>query len=1194
MAALPSGSALRGKTAFRRLRSVSRSALVRLTSELDRRGRVPGLLSIIVPVYNVEEYLDECLGALRFQQYQRVEIVVVDDGSPDDSVAIARRHQLRDPRIRIVRRPNGGLSAARNTGIAAARGEFLAFADSDDTVTAVGYRAAMESLAETGSDFAVLPFRRIKGAFVSPAAPWIRDAHREERRAISVDDYPEIQVNVIMCSKVFRRDFWDRLGLSFVEGIIYEDQVASAEAYARARAFDVLTVPLYNWRRRHGSISTGQREVANLRARLDAANESIRVLRQYGSAEVITERLVQLLSNDMPQFSSRVIGTDQGFWELLREELPELVGQLGREVYISRVPPQQKVLNQLITTDQRAAAEEFIRSGGRELRTARVGEEEIGYVAYLPFWRDPVTAVPDECFRISDDQARATCSIRRVRVPAPATVEIEAWAFIQNVDLSDRDLQVRAWARAQGHDDVPLRVEQRFDQAIDEIEVNGSGYCDYRRGGVVITADTRALAAGTWKVWLELTAGPLSRSVVVGNPWRFGSGMLRQPVAAGEGRAAVATAEDRGPFHLEVFDRGLVAGRAVVQDGEVRLRLTGPVPEQIMLVSAGRKPVPGRPGPATSDGVWTAAFPVPPVRPGSEGSATLWEVRATSQGRRVPVRFGPTDLDEPEPGGLLTWQAGVSQDGELELRASQRAAQILGADISDSGITVRLRAHGLDSADFQPVFESSQTRVQGTIEAGPDATLTVRLALLEERWGEEGQLLLSGTYHFSLVHRATGETVEPLAGPGFLDELPRDVLTPRVRVRLRLRRRQMAVSMVISGPVPVSARGPRNQLRLQQLANQGKADERAVFFRSLYGEVANDNGLAIHHELRRRNLDLTLYWSVQDLAVPVPEGAVPVVEQTAEWHQRLGAAQYVVLNLHQPDWYRKPHGQVMVQTFHGYPYKGMGQTWWDFSDLPARRIASFLDRAADWDYLVSPASYATPALLEAFFRPEDAAKVTVIEAGYPRNDILLSGEGGKVRDRIRAALGIGQSQKAVLYAPTFRDFLSPDGMTAEVDDFLDPRAAAAALGPDYVLLVRGHAFHARGNAERVTGANIRDVTYYHDVMDLCLASDAAVLDYSSLRFDYALMRKPMIFLVPDKDSYHARRPAIMAYDPTAPGPHVRSTKEAVSALQDLDEVRRHYRPAIETFISTHMELEDGHACERVADAVFGTLRPSTG
>jgi hypothetical protein len=169
-----------------------------------------------------------------------------------------------------------------------------------------------------------------------------------------------------------------------------------------------------------------------------------------------------------------------------------------------------------------------------------------------------------------------------------------------------------------------------------------------------------------------------------------------------------------------------------------------------------------------------------------------------------------------------------------------------------------------------------------------------------------------------------------------------------------------------------------------------------------------------------------------------------------------------------------------------------------------------------------------------------------------------------VRDRVRAALGIGEGQKAVLYAPTFRDYLSRDGMTAEVGDFLDPLAAAEALGPDCVLLVRGHAFNARGNAERVRGENIRDVTYYHDVMDLCLASDAAILDYSSLRFDYALTRKPMSSV--RAGSPASLRPAIIRTTQWRPGPT--PARPGGGRAPGLAVARR-YRPAVEIKSPVH-------------------------
>ena len=113
------------------------------------------------------------------------------------------------------------------------------------------------------------------------------------------------------------------------------------------------------------------------------------------------------------------------------------------------------------------------------------------------------------------------------------------------------------------------------------------------------------------------------------------------------------------------------------------------------------------------------------------------------------------------------------------------------------------------------------------------------------------------------------------------------------------------------------------------------------------------------------------------------------------------------------------------------------------------------------------------------------------------------------------------------------------------------------------------------------------MTDYPDVADLCLASDAAILDYSSLRFDYALTGKPMIFIVPDLEQYQeTSRGAIFAYEPTAPGPLVRTTDEVVAAAEDLPAVRRDYAEAYQTFRADSWSLEDGHAAERLVDQVF--------
>src|SRR5689334_608108 len=108
-------------------------------------------LSVVVPVYNVERYLDECLASLAAQSVGDFEAILIDDGSTDSGPAIARAWAERDPRFRVVTQANAGLGAARNAGIELARGEFLAFLDSDDKVPPDGYARMLASLERTGS-----------------------------------------------------------------------------------------------------------------------------------------------------------------------------------------------------------------------------------------------------------------------------------------------------------------------------------------------------------------------------------------------------------------------------------------------------------------------------------------------------------------------------------------------------------------------------------------------------------------------------------------------------------------------------------------------------------------------------------------------------------------------------------------------------------------------------------------------------------------------------------------------------------------------------------------------------------------------------------------------------------------------------------------------------------------------------------
>jgi CDP-glycerol glycerophosphotransferase (TagB/SpsB family) len=306
-----------------------------------------------------------------------------------------------------------------------------------------------------------------------------------------------------------------------------------------------------------------------------------------------------------------------------------------------------------------------------------------------------------------------------------------------------------------------------------------------------------------------------------------------------------------------------------------------------------------------------------------------------------------------------------------------------------------------------------------------------------------------------------------------------------------------------------------------------------------------------------------------------------VLFRSRAWYDVLARASHVVTNIELERWFRRRPGQQVLQTFHGYPSKTMGLGLWRSRGLLPSHLEQQLDHTSrTWNALVTP----DPAMDE-HYRREYAYEGRILALGYPRDDVLVGPDRHDVRSRTRQALGIDPDQRAVLYAPTWRDDLATNFRAAEAVHHLDVERAAADLGSDYVLLLRGHRFHAGGGR---SGSRVVDVTGYPEVNDLILAADAAVLDYSSLRFDFALTGRPMVFLVPDLQEYaRGSRQFLFPFEDSAPGPFVHDTAGVVQQLLDPTLAKR-YADEIAAFNARYNPWQDGRAAARVVDALLSS------
>ena len=1183
------------------------------------------LVSIVVPIHQVENYLAECLDSVISQTYDNLQIVLVDDGSPDGCLDIMTAYARHDSRIEIVRQPNKGVAAARNAGVAVARGTYLMFADPDDVMSPEAVATHVESLEHTRSDFSVAPYRRFSQAGHWPAGWWITRAHAARHDRILVTDHPDIQVNAVVWSKCFRRRFWQQRQISFPEGVLYEDQHVSSRCYAVGR-FDVLTKPVYGWRVRENQSSITQQIAcpAGLRERLGGARHALAALSAPQLKEARDARLVQILQHDLHGCVRAAQHADDEYWRVLRRGLQALTAGVDDALW-ARISVQQRIGIRLVLEDLRAETIWFTGLGRsnpkRNPSLAAGGQLYLDTPARHILGVEPTH--PDLAF--ADHQLGLITSIRRLRWTEQGRLQIGAWAYLDNVSLGDPEtpVEIRVWAEARRGTStvaqVPLAVTST--PSAEVTTATGHRYADYERSVFEAEIDPRALIhapgveTSTWHIMVEVDAAGIRRSGPLREPYRGGS--AERPTARFvEAHEVVPRYGPGRDLRLSAKLLRCVVESAELADGELSVRVRGRAgfePDEIEIAFPGDGERLRHPLGRLADGSAGGTIPLSRRSPSAPDDSWLRQARVrvvSRNGHRAPAAvldpavLGPAVGDEPADGPTTPirrtaggLRVARTSFGNLSVSDERRTVRVRQVEVlPDHRLVVTGVLTDLEAAELTIGLTSPTTSSWAQAESTGDSGFVATIALEHDLWGLGRTPLPTGDYALvargrSAEDRTGTDETRPTTPVTVLIEQPvaeqlsvvSDTGTAQVRIR-QLSRRRLQVRL--SPPLTDVERGGRQQQRLQtelrRRLTRPRSESRSVLFRSNFGEIAGCNQLAVHRELVRRGGGFRLYWAVKDHSVQVPDGGIPVIHESAEWYRLLHEAEFYLDNMHQPIYHRKPAHQVQVQTFHGYPFKQMGRRNWVRQQREAAHVESYLERAEDWDFMVSPARYATQPLCEAFGFSNE-----VLEIGYPRNDTLLHPCAPQVSSDVRKRLGIHPDQTAILYAPTFREELAKDDFRAAMVDFLDLNRVVSALGPAHVLLVRGHAFNARRSERVRAGEQVIDVTDYPDVTELMLASDAAILDYSSLRFDYGLTGKPMIFLVPDMESYvSSSRGAIMPYEPTAPGPLLRTTDEVISAVLELPRIERDWATARATFREQFLDLDDGHAAERLVDRVF--------
>ncbi|WP_018653673.1 bifunctional glycosyltransferase/CDP-glycerol:glycerophosphate glycerophosphotransferase [Actinomadura flavalba] len=1166
---------------------------------------MPAKLSVVVPMHNVQDYLAACLESLAAQTLDDLEVLLVDDGSQDDTVVIAESFAAGDPRFRVLRQDNLGPGPARNHGIAEATGEYLAFADGDDLLPPQAYALLVASLDRTGSDLACGNAHRFESDRTFQS--WLHDkVFTTARERTHITQHPPLVRDRCVWNKVYRRSFWDAHGFTFPDGL-YEDCPVAVGAHLAASAIDVIEETVYFWRRRAGSITAEKFDLDNYEQRVRMVTDlRARFARQapallpHADEQLFIDVDLRVLLEALPRTADEDRGGLLTFGAAVIRALDPAV--------VAAQPALLRLQMHLLShgrLDELLDVLTFVRIGAAKdapyVQRGRKGR----WFAQYPFFEDAAAALPEHLYDVTDELA-AVARVDRLSWNGPR-LRIEGHAYVRGIDASSQDdLRLRLWLVAEGkkglrrlpvkrvpRPDVTALSRQStvscewsgFVTEVDPAELKVLGIrreTDWRLVVEVITHGRKwrrtvappREARQRWPLQRELPDGVLFHAVTP----RFLRLRVRRP-------GALITAHRRDGDHLEIegvlarepaagtkliaaspVARTVRAPLTVTPDGAGRFRFTARLP----LARLGAPEAVNVGVPAGLGAAWES--------PGGVG----WSFRLSDGTKPV--------IDESAPDGRY---AVPGHDGVEVVITRSKFANLTGS--------ARPALPVLTSARW----DGGRFTLTGTWSGGP---------------GRPDHLLLRrhrSSKQYTVATEWDGDrftaAFEPAAMPEFGAALPLARGTWNVRARAGDRELPVVAERAAMRNLP-----PRHVVGLHEFETHATGDDAVqlrvrvaladdesggyaqrllhteeyarfrreplldlAVFDAFDGRQYSDNPRGVFEELRRTRPEMECVWVTRDGQFPAPDGARVVLSGSREHVRAMARAKVVFGNWRQATWFVKREGQQYVQLWHGTPLKKIG---YDLKEMPYKRTEGVVWMDYDvpnWDLLVAQNSFSEPLFRSAFRYTGEIATL-----GYPRNDLLNRPERHRLALEVRERLGIAPGTKVVMYAPTWRDDFHFSIGTRGFQLALDLDAAAAALGGDHVLLLRTHYLVTDKPAP---GENpfVIDVSDYPDIAELYLITDVFITDYSSSMFDFAVTGKPMLFYTYDLERYRDHvRGFYFDFEAESPGPLLSSSDEVIKSIADIDAVSEWYAGAYAAFRAKFCPHDDGRAGARVLERVL--------
>ncbi|MEB6231489.1 CDP-glycerol glycerophosphotransferase family protein [Mammaliicoccus sciuri] len=1107
------------------------------------------LLSIIVPVYNVQGYIHDCVDSLLAQNIDNslYEIILINDGSKDKSGEIIDRFSKTHENIKSFHFNNSGLGATRNKGINIANGKYIAFLDSDDFVPKKAYESLLESAEFNDADIVTSPVERFEDGKYTRSG-----LHKKidftQKIGTTLEESSSLLYDTTSTNKLYNLEFLKENNLLFPENIVYEDIYFTMAAYVKANKINIIEDVTYIWRIRSGesiSISQDRFNIQGYKDRLKTCFDTLSYLKENANSIIAREFEKRIVEFHIPLFFPEYNNADLIYTKEFSDITNEYLQHLDQSFILDCDYRKQTIYN-------------AIKKSNYDL----ILNYSLDKVKTMKLTLDGSIIANDDY--LNDDYLNKI-NFNKSDILKTKVIEVKAKdnniiinALITSTLLNAIDSNFIKASLVNDKKEQEIKIYKEIDNSYNLIIPTShiDNYSNFGHTKVKLTYSKDGLC--TEKILSEPGNDKFKTTLLIKNRnynyrvnFNFGWELLIEKQEINTIFERVQIIEQKLYIYAENIDPNAIFKLKNYREQSI----VGVVENNTIIFDLRKIPKDNR----------------------------LFELKILKDGlhtynykfKKMPKFFNFINNEDKYEYVLRVYSnhsISVNKKGRhSQLKSIQNKngkliinyiSPYLDNDISSNlvlkstngKVTKHFISKRIKENQFECTIDLETNNINHFLTYGNfifsvdyfnDFDLYPESLLLNEK------KYVSFPFEFSYSNRRYNF----ISKNGHLIYMNKTQILPKFEDTKQKRDKIYKYLYPVFRMLPIRSN--------------------YIVYYSYWGDQYSCSPKAIYKNILENEKKFKNIWILNDTNMPIDGNGIKVKKNSLKYWYYLATAKYFIQNTNMPIDYKKRKKQKEVQTFHGTFMKTMG---FDTPELKyetrQNKIDEFQKKVNNWNYVSIPSDYMKEKAKSAF-----NTTVKALKTGFPRNDMLF--DALKYKEETKSSLNIPKGKKVILYAPTWRE-----GKSSNIE--MNIKKIQETLDDQYVLLIRAH-YMVSGNMD------IRDyypfainVSNYPSIEELYSITDVLITDYSSVMFDFAYLKKPMIFYAYDLEKYlYGERGVYLNYSNIIPGPLVRTTDEIINVLSNYSNLDNEYKDKYEKFYNVFCQYgRNGNSSNQVVNELI--------